>query len=52
MTTAMIRVAKSVVSEVENLKDIEITSNILAAIELITMITLPLLLPIAIILSA
>ncbi len=51
MTTAMIRVAKNMVSEVENLKDTEITSTIFAAIELITMTTLPLLLPIAIILS-
>ena len=40
MTTAMIKVAKNMVSEVENLKDTEITSTIFATIDLITMTTL------------
>lgn len=51
MTTAMIRVAKNMVSEYESLKESEIASNAFATIELLTMITLPVLLPIAIILS-
>tara|TARA_X000000950_G_scaffold78256_1_gene98410 strand:- start:98 stop:262 length:165 start_codon:yes stop_codon:yes gene_type:complete len=51
MTTAILKVAKSVVSDVENLRETEIISKSLEVIDFILHITLPFALPIAILSS-
>ncbi len=49
MTKAM-AIAKSMVSEIENIRETEIVSKTIEAVEFLTHLTLPLLLPILIIL--
>lgn len=48
MTTAVIKLAKSMVSEIENLRRSEIVSKLIDGVEFITLLTLPILLPIGI----
>jgi len=48
MTTAVLRIAKSMVSEIENLRRSEIVSKLIDGVEFITLLTLPILLPIGI----
>ncbi len=45
MTTAILKVAKSMVSEIESIKEAAIISKIIDAIEFLTLLTLPILLP-------
>jgi hypothetical protein len=52
MTTAVLRIAKSMVSEIQNLRRSEIVSKLIDGVEFITLLTLPILLPIGIMLLA
>ena len=49
MTTAVLRIAKSMVSEIEHLRRSEIISKLIDGIEFITLLTLPILIPFGII---
>ena len=49
MTTAVLRIAKSMVSEIENLRRSEIVSKLIDGVEFLTLLTLPILIPFGII---
>ena len=49
MTTAVLRIAKSMVSEIENLRRSEIVSKLIDGVEFITLLSLPILIPFGII---
>ena len=49
MTTAVLRIAKSMVSEIENLRRSEIVSKLIDGVEFITLLSLPILIPFVII---
>jgi len=49
MTTAVLKIARSMVSEIEHLRRSEIVSTLIDGIEFITLLTLPILVPFGII---
>ena len=49
MTTAVLRIAKSMGSEIENLRRSEIVSKLIDGVEFITLLSLPILIPFVII---
>lgn len=48
MTTTVLRAVKSMVSELEYIRDLEIISKAIEGIEFLTLLTLPILLPLGI----